>query len=366
MALFHPFASLFPNLLGLQLCCLALRIGIAVDSRMWIPSLCKERWLRVFVWHFDLLDHLWRCMGFSHDSYLKICRLMQKIDVVRLIVMRVRVNLQGVLFGFLLNAGVNDFGDAVDDSGSLLLLLKCSKVFGDVNVDGAYFDRMLDLADSFYWTMAELVIATVVLEPLLIVSRWWLLNSNDAMDVDAAYGLTEGCHAHGCDQIILLGLAILHVENVVCYATMPTWLCYHGVVLLGMSNSGAWSLLMWMSNDPIQLVAMQQMEWNVVDALLGGMVHSRLLKLESGHALVELWNSRLPVLVVGFAGYSFLWNRCTLLLWKAAEICLMLEPFRYADARLCLVLSYGLDGPGWNFMRALSGTEVSWLCLSHV
>ncbi|GMH03451.1 hypothetical protein Nepgr_005290 [Nepenthes gracilis] len=31
--------------------------GIAVDSRMWIPSLYKERWLRVFGWHFDLLDH---------------------------------------------------------------------------------------------------------------------------------------------------------------------------------------------------------------------------------------------------------------------------------------------------------------------
>ncbi|GMH02219.1 hypothetical protein Nepgr_004058 [Nepenthes gracilis] len=53
--------------------------------------------------------------------------------------------------------------------------------------------------------------------------------------------------------------------------------------------------------------------------------NSRLLELESGHALVELLEFCLP-------GYSC-WN------------------------------GYG---PGWNFMRALSGAEVSWLCQLHV
>ncbi|GMG99227.1 hypothetical protein Nepgr_001067 [Nepenthes gracilis] len=45
---------------------------------------------------------------------------------------------------------------------------------------------------------------------------------------------------------------------------------------------------------------------------------------------------------------------------------LMLEPFRHADAHFCFALFSGLDGPGWNFMRALSGVEVRWLCQFHV
>ncbi|GMH28222.1 hypothetical protein Nepgr_030065 [Nepenthes gracilis] len=71
------------------------------------------------------------------------------------------------------------------------------------------------------------------------------------------------------------------------------------------------------------------------------------------------------ILSFGCCGW-FRWDTAAgmdvLSLLEAAEMLLMLEPFKYADAHFCFVLFYGPNGPGWNFMRALSGAEVSWLC----
>ncbi|GMH11611.1 hypothetical protein Nepgr_013452 [Nepenthes gracilis] len=91
-----------------------------------------------------------------------------------------------------------------------------------------------------------------------------------------------------------------------------------------------------------------------------------VLRFEAGAGIWTCLGGAAGILSSGCCGW-IRWDTAAgmdvLSLLEAAEMLLMLEPFRYADARLCLVLFYGLDGPGWNLMHALSGAEHASLIL---
>ncbi|GMH11671.1 hypothetical protein Nepgr_013512 [Nepenthes gracilis] len=190
-------------------------------------------------------------------------------------------------------------------SGSFMLMLECSQVSGAVKVDGAYFDRLLVLAVSFFWTSWNTVahgmddlLPVVVLNCLCFCLLNHLKAAESGMGLLLERLLAPFCGAVKNGFVLLLRLLVCSCFQNLLYCIYGLLLVVVRRVCLAKSASLVWCWG-WLcgisapiadvdelvdSADPVAVAA--DGSWSAVDALLAGMVLSALV-VEVGAAVTD-------------------------------------------------------------------------------